>query len=128
MLQDAPVMISFSVDNLAVAKTFYGQTLGLAIDDSYPSMLQLKLGKEATVMIYEKKNHLAAGYTLLNFTVSDLTKTMKKLTASGVKFEHYDLPDIKTDDQGVVDYGMMKMAFFNDPAGNNHAVLQMTAK
>jgi hypothetical protein len=44
-----------------------------------------------------------------------------------VKFELYDQPGTKTDDQGVVDYGMMKIAFFNDPAGNSHGVAQMVS-
>jgi catechol 2,3-dioxygenase-like lactoylglutathione lyase family enzyme len=126
MLTDTPVMITFSVNDLAKAKEFYTQSLGLEVDESMPEMLQLKLGEGSKVMVYSKKNHLPATYTLLNFTVTDLEKTMKELTAKGVAFERYNLPDITSDDQGVVDYGVMKIAFFNDPAGNNHAVLQMT--
>jgi catechol 2,3-dioxygenase-like lactoylglutathione lyase family enzyme len=126
MLKDAPAMITFSVDNLERAKVFYGETLGLNLDNSVPGMLQLKLSGDVSVMVYENKRHKPASYTLLNFTVDDLPKAMDEMKAKGLKFEQYDLPDTKTDEHGIVDYGMMKIAFFNDPAGNNHGVLQMT--
>jgi catechol 2,3-dioxygenase-like lactoylglutathione lyase family enzyme len=126
MLKDTPAMITFSVDDPDKARQFYGEVLGLELDTSTPGMLGLKLAGGTTVMIYAKATHKPASYTLLNFTVEDLEKTMAELTAKGVKFEHYDDPDTKTDGHGVVDYGMMKIAFFNDPAGNNHGIMQMT--
>ncbi len=127
MLKDTPTMITFSTDDLDAAKQFYTEKLGLDVDDSMPGMLQLKVPGN-TVMLYAKKNHQPATYTVLNFTVPDLPAAMRELEGKGVVFERYDLPDIKTDDNGVVDYGAMKIAFFNDPAGNNHAVLEMTAR
>jgi catechol 2,3-dioxygenase-like lactoylglutathione lyase family enzyme len=127
MLKSAPVMISFSVDNLEAAKQFYSEKLGVEVDESMPGMLQLKLADGGNIMAYEKKDHTPATYTLLNFTVEDLNKEMSELKAKGVVFEKYDLPGTKTDENGVVDYGAMKIAFFNDPAGNNHGVLQMTS-
>ena len=37
----------------------------------------------------------------------------------GVKFEHYDLPGIKTDDRGIARGGPgPTIAWFKDPAGN----------
>jgi catechol 2,3-dioxygenase-like lactoylglutathione lyase family enzyme len=124
MLKDAPTMITFSTDDLDAAQQFYTEKLGLDVDDSTPGMLQLKVPGN-TVMLYAKQNHQPATYTVLNFTVPDLAKAMQELEAKGMVFERYDLPDIKTDEKGVVDYGAMKIAFFNDPAGNNHAVLEM---
>jgi hypothetical protein len=56
-----------------------------------------------------------------------MAKAMTELQAKGLQFEQYDQPGTKTDEHGVVDYGMMKIAFFNDPAGNNHAIVQMVA-
>lgn len=129
MLKDAPVMVTISVDDLTKAKQFYTTALGLEVDDTnMPGMLLLKVKGADSVALYEKKNHQPATYTVLNFTVNNLEEAMKELEAKGVKFERYDLPDIKTDERGIADYGMMKIAFFNDPAGNNHAVMQMTGK
>ena len=125
MLHYQRATVSFSVDDLAKAKTFYSETLGLDVAEM-DGMLQLNLADNYLVWVYSKSDHRPAAYTVLNFTVEDLGKAMSELMASGVTFEHYDLPGAKTDEKGVVDYGMMKIAFFNDPAGNNHAVLQMT--
>jgi catechol 2,3-dioxygenase-like lactoylglutathione lyase family enzyme len=128
MLDHTPVMITFSVDNLSKAKEFYSGLLGLKIDDAMPGMLHLQIEDGHDVWIYEKKTHVPAGYTLLNFTVDDLATAIRELTSRGVVFEQYDDADTKTDAHGVVDYGMMKIAFFNDPAGNNHAVMQMVTQ
>ncbi|HSX28424.1 MAG TPA: VOC family protein [Candidatus Saccharimonadales bacterium] len=129
MLKDAPAMVSFSIDNLEKAKEFYSNTLGLNVDDNMASgVLMLTLAGGVQVMAYVKATHQPATYTLLNFTVNDIVKSIKELTAKGVEFLHYDQPDLKTDKNGVVDYGMMKIAFFNDPAGNNHAVMEMKQK
>jgi catechol 2,3-dioxygenase-like lactoylglutathione lyase family enzyme len=125
MLDSAPVMITISVDNLEKATQFYQESLGLVVNTSTPGMLQLKLARGTELWIYEKKDHAPATYTVLNFTVDDLDLAMNQMRSQGVVFEQYDLPDTKTDENGIVDYGVMKIAFFNDPAGNNHAVLQM---
>lgn len=126
MLDSAPAIITISVDNLEKAIHFYQSVLGLNVDISTPGMLQLNLARGTTLWIYEKKDHVPATYTVLNFTVDDLDLAMTQMRGNGVVFELYDLPDIKTDANGIVDYGVMKITFFNDPAGNNHAVLQMT--
>lgn len=125
MLNDAPVSFSFSVDDIKKARAFYVETLGLTVegyDTDYAFQLKLTGGN---VMVYAKKNHEPATFTLLNFMIDDLAATMKQMTDKGVTFETYDQPDIKSDENGVVDYGAMQIAFFNDPAGNNHAVVQM---
>jgi catechol 2,3-dioxygenase-like lactoylglutathione lyase family enzyme len=127
MLKDAPVRITFSIGDMPKAKWFYSEVLGLEVDDSM-GMLALKLPGGTQVAMYVKKDHKPANFTLLNFTVDDLDKAMAELQGKGVTFEHYDLPDTKTDEHGVVDYGMMRIAFFNDPAGNNHGILEMTGK
>ena len=58
----------------------------------------------------------------------DIEKAVDELTARGVSFEHYDMPDIKTDAKGIArdDYGP-PIAWFTDPAGNIIAVLEDTS-
>jgi catechol 2,3-dioxygenase-like lactoylglutathione lyase family enzyme len=126
MLKNAHVAVSFSVDDLKKAVQFYRETLGVEVDDtSSPGMALLNLANNNQVMVYAKPNHKPAVYTLLNFMVDDLDKEMKVLKAKGVEFLQYDEPNCKTDKHGVVDYGVMRIAFFEDPAGNNHAVAEM---
>ena len=79
-----------------------------------------------TVMIYPKPNHTPATFTILNFPVDDVEKTVDELTGRGVKFEHYDMGDIKTDEKGIVRGNGMgpDIAWFTDPAGNIISVLK----
>jgi hypothetical protein len=47
-----------------------------------------------------------------------------ELTKRGVRFEIYDLPDIKTDKKGIMRGNGPTIAWFKDPAGNILSVLE----
>lgn len=126
ILTEAPVFPSFSVDDLAKAKTFYRDTLGLEVVDR-PEGLELEVGS-SKVFIYPKPDHRPATFTILNFQVDDVEKAVDKLKSTGVRFEIYDLPNIKTDERGIMSGGDgPAMAWFKDPAGNILSVLQERA-
>ena len=124
MPHDVKAFSSFSVKDLGKARDFYGRTLGLAVSDS-PEGLQLDLGEGVTVFVYPKPNHTPATFTVLNFPVPDVEKAVDDLSRKGVHFEHYDLPDIKTDAKGIArgDRGPT-IAWFKDPSGNILSVLE----
>jgi predicted enzyme related to lactoylglutathione lyase len=125
MLKDSPAFSSFSVDDLQRAKEFYSQTLGLDVDeDTKMKVLQVKVAGGNKVMVYPKPNHQPATFTVLNFLVDDISKAVDDLTAKGVVFENYDMPDLKTDEKGIAWHqGPSGMAWFKDPAGNIVSVL-----
>ena len=57
------------------------------------------------------------GYTVLGWRVTDISATVRALTAKGVVFERYDSMD--QDDDGVwTTPGGDKVAWFADPDGN----------
>ena len=88
-------------------------------------LLELHIAGSNPVMIYPKPDHVPATYTVLNFPVDDLEKTVDELISRGVKFEHYDIPGIETNEKGIV-FGNGQgpdIAWFTDPAGNIVAVL-----
>lgn len=127
MLKDSPAYSSYSVDNLAKAKDFYKTTLGLQVEGtSVPMpMLRLQLANRGSVLIYPKDDHQAASFTVLNFPVDDVEKTVGELTARGVEFEHYDDEAMMaTDDKGISRGGGVTIAWFKDPAGNVMAILE----
>jgi len=118
---------SFSVDNLEKAKEFYGTTLGIPVEDVKPGIVTLKL-KGGDVSIFLKKDHVPATFTILNFQVDDISKTMEELSRKGIRFEHYDGDeDIFTDQKGVAEDGGFKASWFKDPAGNLLQVIQPPA-
>jgi predicted enzyme related to lactoylglutathione lyase len=123
MFKNAPAFSSFSVNDLARAKDFYGEALGLEVEeDTAMAVLRLHLADGGKVMIYPKDNHEPATYTVLNFVVKDIDKAVDAISAKGVPFEHYDQGMLKTDEKGIArgkKSGMgPDIAWFRDPAGN----------
>jgi catechol 2,3-dioxygenase-like lactoylglutathione lyase family enzyme len=123
IFREAKSFCSFSVNDLEKAKEFYGQRLGLDIKET-PEGLELHTG-ENTIFLYPKPNHTPASFTVLNFPVNNIDEAVDELNSLGVNFEHYNLPDIKTDDRGVArgPHGPT-IAWFKDPAGNILSVLE----
>ena len=123
MIKDKEVFSSFSVDDTEKAKEFYSKMLGLDISNNKMGVLALKTGG-STVMIYPKPNHEPATFTVLNFPVNDVEKTVNELSGKGIEFEHYDMPDLKTDAKGISRGEGPVIAWFKDPAGNILSVLE----
>jgi catechol 2,3-dioxygenase-like lactoylglutathione lyase family enzyme len=113
----------FSVDDIPRAKEFYRGTLGLDASES-GGMLTLRLGGGATVLVYPKRNHSPATFTVLNFPVDDVDDAVRELTGRGVRFEIYSQPDLETDEKGIFRQGGPTIAWFKDPAGNILSVLE----
>ena len=123
MFTTANTVSSFSVDDLAAAKQFYGETLGLAVKED-EGMLVLDLGSGAKVLAYPKPDHTPASFTILNFPVDDVERTVRALRERGVRFQIYRDGPYKTDDQGIFRGGGPTIAWFTDPSGNILSVLE----
>jgi catechol 2,3-dioxygenase-like lactoylglutathione lyase family enzyme len=124
MLDGAKAYSGFAVDDIAAARRFYGETLGLDVSEQ-SGMLDLKLG-DRSVLIYPKPNHEPATFTILNFPVADVDRAVDELSRAGVAFEHYDGDEGPiTDEKGISrDSGGPVIAWFTDPAGNILSVIQ----
>ncbi len=119
MLENSKAYSGFAVDDIEKAKEFYDKTLSLDVSvlDEENGLLQLDLGGDRPVLIYAKPDFTPATYTILNFPVEDVEKTVDELTARGVEFERYDGFD--QDEKGIArDGGGPTIAWFTDPAGN----------
>ena len=123
MFKDSKSFSSFSVNDLKKAKAFYGGTLGLGVTESEEG-LELHLAGGNTVFLYAKPNHTPASFTVLNFPVNDIEEAVDELVDLGLRLEHYDLPDLKTDKRGIARGPGPKIAWFKDPAGNILSVLE----
>lgn len=115
-----------SVNDIAKAKEFYTETLGLVVEDETMG-LRLGLPGGGTLFLYEKGDHQPATYTMLNFVVDVIDTAVDALTAKGVQFEHYE-GELQTDEKGIARGAAIgrgpDIAWFKDPAGNIIAVLQ----
>jgi predicted enzyme related to lactoylglutathione lyase len=115
---------SFSVDDLAKAKQFYGDTLGLTAEENAMGVLNVRLPVGPRVMIYPKDNHEPASFTVLNFVVEDIEQAVDELNGLGVKTKIYDDPELPTDAKGIMVGEGPRIAWFKDPAGNVLSVIQ----
>jgi len=115
---------SFSVNDTAAAKDFYGQTLGLSVQDGDMGTLDVTIPGGATVMIYSKENHEPASFTVLNFVVDDVEAAVDELNQAGVETAIYDRADLPTDAKGIMRGNGPDIAWFKDPAGNVLSVLK----
>ena len=123
MLGDSKAFSGFSANDIKKAKEFYGRTLGLKVSESNGS-LTLHLAGANNVLIYPKPNHTPATFTVLNFPVSDVDQAADELTKRGVRFEIYDLSDIKTNKKRIMRGNGPTIAWFKDPAGNILSVIE----
>lgn len=119
MLTDSKAFSGFSADDIPAARRFYGDTLGLKVDEEH-GMLHLHLAGDKDVLIYPKPDHQPATFTVLNFPVDDIESTVAALRERGVSFERYET----TDSHGIHRAGGPLIAWFKDPAGNILSVLQ----
>lgn len=123
MFKDTPAFSGFSVSDIAAAKTFYGETLGLELVDETMGM-KFRVGGGGTIYLYPKDDHTPATFTILDFVVDDIDKAVEGLKAKGVKFEKYEgLTDDQDIARGIAAHRGPDIAWFKDPAGNILAVL-----
>ena len=111
----------FSSDDVAKAKEFYSDTLGVDVTEEN-GMLTLNLAGGGKVLIYPKDNHEPASFTVLNFQVPDIDQAVDSLTKAGVQFERYE--GVSQDERGIQRQYGPAIAWFKDPAGNILSVLQ----
>ena len=124
MLADSKAFSGFAVPDLAEARAFYADTLGLNVSelDDQSDLITLHLAGGHNVVVYTKPDHSPATYTILNFPVDDVEGTVDALTERGVRFEQYD--GIEQDDKGINRGQGPLIAWFRDPAGNILSIIE----
>ena len=124
-LKRSQIFSTFAVRDTDLAKRFYGENLGLDVrDGEMPGLFEIHQGDQS-VVVYPKPDHKAAEYTVLNFVVDDVERAVDELSSAGIRFEHYDQDQMKTDAKGIVRGQGPDIAWFKDPAGNILSVLQI---
>jgi catechol 2,3-dioxygenase-like lactoylglutathione lyase family enzyme len=118
MLENIDATANLAVKNLAVAKKFYEDTLGLTKVGSEGDELIVYRSGKTTLNVYKSKEAGTNKATAVTWAVGDrVEETVRTLKAKGIKFEHYDMPGMTR--QGDVHIGGdMKVAWFKDPDGN----------
>ena len=127
MFRDVKPFSGYSVNDLEEAKTFYGEMLGIDVNDNGMG-LELRFSNGHNVFIYEKEDHVPATFTVLNFPVDDIEVAVDSLVEAGVIMQRYDSMPGDQDGRGIMRGKAAGMgpdiAWFEDPAGNVLAVLE----
>lgn len=127
IFKDAKAFSSFSVNDIAKAREFYGDTLGISISEEMEGSISLNLAGGTNIFIYPKDNHSPATFTVLNFHVKNIDESVEKLKALGIKFESFE-GEMKTDEnnifRGAANNTGPNIAWFKDPAGNFLSVIE----
>jgi catechol 2,3-dioxygenase-like lactoylglutathione lyase family enzyme len=94
-LEDSHVATRLPVRNLARARLFYAEKLGLEPVEERPGGLLYRCASGAFAL-FISSGASAGDFTQMAFEVADLKATVSALRARGVIFEQYDLPGLKT--------------------------------
>ena len=115
MLKDKDSAAIVAVTDMARARDFYENTLGLAVVKGDDNVIQFQTGK--TVLVVYKSDF--AGTNQANAVVwgvgDEIDAITAALKAKGVTFEHYPGMDLQGDIHVAGDF---KMVWFKDPDGN----------
>lgn len=123
MFKNVKAFSGFSVLDINEANKFYSEILDIDTKINEMGILELHIHEGIPVIIYPKKDHAPANFTILNFPVSDIDKVVDELLSRGIKFEHYE-GYMQTDEKGIFRKGGPLIAWFKDPSGNILSVIE----
>ncbi|MCL4354586.1 VOC family protein [Patescibacteria group bacterium] len=126
MLSDAPIAPTLPVVDLERAIGFYEDMLGLELMEEATEMnATFECGKGTSLVLYKRDEPTKADSTAASFYVEDLEEVVEELKEKGVVFEQYDMPHLKTDEDGIAAMGEFKGAWFKDTEGNIIGITNM---
>jgi catechol 2,3-dioxygenase-like lactoylglutathione lyase family enzyme len=95
MLEHSDVAARLPAQDLARAKSFYRDKLGLTPSEERPGGLRYQCGN-GWFSLFESAGLPSGNHTQLGWEVEDIEATVTQLRARGVIFEDYDLPGLET--------------------------------
>ena len=129
MLNDSKVTANIPAGDLARARDFYADKLGLTpAEEPVPGeVLIYRTAGGTEFQVYRTDYAGQAGHTIAQFHVSDIESEVHDLQAKGVTFETYDLPGVTWDGDIASLEGMGRAAWFKDSEGNTMCLDQADA-
>jgi len=123
MLQDSPMYSYLPATDVARARAFYEQTLGLRPSEEIAGGVVYKFAGGTACFLYPTKNAGTNRASQAYWQVKDVEREVAELKGRGVTFEEYDVPGMKTVN-GIATAGGAKTAWFKDTEGNILAIVQ----
>jgi catechol 2,3-dioxygenase-like lactoylglutathione lyase family enzyme len=117
MLADNPAIATVAVKDLATAKPFYQDTLGLKLLDENTQVLTFEAGGQ-NLFVYQSSFAGTNRATGITWPMKDVDGAVADLKSRGVTFEDYGpMPQLKREGD-VYKADGMTVCWFKDPDGN----------
>jgi predicted enzyme related to lactoylglutathione lyase len=123
MLKNAPVVPYIPATDVARARKFYEEKVGLVPKQEIAGDVVYECGQGSWIFLYESVGAGTSKASQAFWQVEDVDVEVTALRAKGVVFEEYDVPGIKTVN-GIATTGDNKAAWFKDSEGNIMAIIQ----
>jgi len=123
MLKNSPIRAYIPASNVARARKFYEEVIGLQPKAEYAGGVVYECGG-GEVFMYPTPNAGTSQASQAFWQVEDVEAEVTELKARGVKFEEYDMPPGMTMKNSIVTAGGAKTAWFKDTEGNILAIAQ----
>jgi catechol 2,3-dioxygenase-like lactoylglutathione lyase family enzyme len=124
MLGDHPIHPVLLATDLAAARDFYHDQLGLEILSESEAAITFRCGGGTQLSVTKSTTGTADTQTQASWYVSDVRAEVAELRSRAVKVEEYDLPGLQTHD-GIADIGFAWAAWITDPGKNALGILHV---
>lgn len=123
MLQSSPMYSYIPATNVARARKFYEEKVGLKPGREIAGGVVYEFANGTACFLYPTTNAGTSKASQAFWQVADIEREVAELKARGVTFEDYDTPGMKTHN-GIATAGGAKSAWFTDTEGNIMALIQ----
>ena len=123
MLKNHPIVPYIPAADVARARRFYEQKVGLTAREEVAGGVVYECGNGSWIFLYPSGGAGTSQASQAFWQVDDLAAEVADLRERGVVFEEYDLPGLKTVN-GIATSGGTKAAWFKDTEGNIMALIQ----
>ena len=127
MLKDAAIVPYIPVHDVARARKFYEEKVGLKPAEEYAGGVIYQCGKGSRVFMYPSPGAGTSKASTAFWSVDDVAAEVAELKARGVVFEEYNMPLLKTVNS-IATGGGAKTAWFKDSEGNILAISQRISR
>lgn len=124
MLRDSPLFAYFPAKDLARARRFYEETLGLVPKSLENGGVVYAFAGGTAAFLYPTANAGTSKASQAFWSVADVDREIAALKERGVVFERYDDMPGERSPEGAVIAGGAKAAWFKDSEGNILALVQ----